>query len=374
MKPTSGKKSALDNTGQGSKPASLRVLYDGWPLAYAPNSAAAMHLLALLAALPEEVEARVAIPGPTPHTLPPRADLLRQPAENSPAARLNWEQRSLPALAEQQAAILHLGGLHAPLACKMPVAASPIEAETAGESRPHGLAARLRQALVFGAAGGIDALLWPRDLPETGENEHVFLLPPLAHPAFWGPPAWDSRLPDTYILYLGALRAPALELLVEGWKWAGPAVGENFPLLLPGLNGAQQAALSELAAGWELDETLRLLPAGTLAERAALVGQASAVVCLDEPPAWGDPILEALAAGKPLIAQESESTSARVGPAAYLVPARDARALGAALTTLVVEEEVAENLSRAARQRAEGWHSQHFGRKLAEAYRRILRM
>ena len=40
----------------------LRVLYDGWSLAFAPNSPQALHLLALLAHLPPEVQPRVTVP------------------------------------------------------------------------------------------------------------------------------------------------------------------------------------------------------------------------------------------------------------------------------------------------------------------------
>jgi hypothetical protein len=46
--------------------------------------------------------------------------------------------------------------------------------------------------------------------------------------------------------------------------------------------------------------------------------------------------------------------------------------MGAALITILVEEEVAGRLSLAARQRAESWSLQAFAGALAKAYRAIL--
>ena len=87
---------------------------------------------------------------------------------------------------------------------------------------------------------------------------------------------------------------------------------------------------------------------------------------------WGGAVSWALACGKPVVAAESALTDALVGPAAYLAPLDDARALGAALITVLVEEEVAEKLSLAAQKQAAGWHSPAFGQELLAAYQEIL--
>jgi glycosyltransferase involved in cell wall biosynthesis len=71
---------------------------------------------------------------------------------------------------------------------------------------------------------------------------------------------------------------------------------------------------------------------------------------LEDPP-WGGPVRLALAYGKPVVSFESEVIGALVGPAAYLVKAGDTRAMGAALVTILVEEEVSQRLAQAARQR-----------------------
>jgi glycosyltransferase involved in cell wall biosynthesis len=75
-----------------------------------------------------------------------------------------------------------------------------------------------------------------------------------------------------------------------------------------------------------------------------------------------------MACGKPLVASETALTDAIVGPAAYLAPPGDARSLGAALVTVIVEEQVAENLSAAASRRSANWRAAEFREQLEKIY------
>ena len=66
-----------------------------------------------------------------------------------------------------------------------------------------------------------------------------------------------------------------------------------------------------------------------------------------------------------------------MGPAAYLVSAGkdghvDTRAMGAAIVTVIVEESVAEELSRAARERSARWEQHDFSEALQQAYLSIV--
>ena len=85
------------------------------------------------------------------------------------------------------------------------------------------------------------------------------------------------------------------------------------------------------------------------------------------------PVRLALAAGKPLVANKDAMTDAIVGPAAYLVSPGDQRALGAALVTVVVEEQVAMDLSRAAVQHSASWSAMEYREQLAEIYAQVLK-
>jgi hypothetical protein len=69
---------------------------------------------------------------------------------------------------------------------------------------------------------------------------------------------------------------------------------------------------------------------------------------------------------------EERATAALLGPAGYLIPQDDLRRLGAAVITVIVEEQVAESLSQAAIQRASNWQKQAFVNRLAQVYSRVL--
>ena len=62
-----------------------------------------------------------------------------------------------------------------------------------------------------------------------------------------------------------------------------------------------------------------------------------------------------LASGQALVAEDEPLTAARCGPAAYLVPPEDPRALGAALITLIVDENANGQLREAARNKVRDW-------------------
>jgi len=75
----------------------MRVLYDGWPLIHNPLSPQALHLLAILAYLPEEISPIVAIP----QTLPAWMGDIQTHIYPIPGSRLRWEQIHLPIIARQ---------------------------------------------------------------------------------------------------------------------------------------------------------------------------------------------------------------------------------------------------------------------------------
>ena len=102
----------------------IRVLYDGWSLVSQPNSPAALHLRAILAQLPEQVEALVALPGEL--SLETDAATVIQPTPDSPWGRLCWEQLALPRMTQRlEVDLLHLTSPGAPLFAAAKTVISP---------------------------------------------------------------------------------------------------------------------------------------------------------------------------------------------------------------------------------------------------------
>jgi len=370
-----------------------KVLYDGWDLAYRPNSPAALHLLTLLAVHPKEVEAWVALPAPAFHPLPQGCGAEQAAVPDTPAGRLDWEQRRLGSLANKLGAdLVHTFSAAALIGGPRRVY-SPADHERAARApgqgpKRRGLAGRLREALGEGGLARAAALFWPEDLagmprPALGASRRVSL-PPVVHPEFLTAAASpDGRalagldLPETFVLYQGSEREGSLQRLLAAWSWAAGPVGEYYPLLAAGLSPAGCERFEEIAAELGLHERARCLPVLPLPLLAAVYRASSAVFHPEAATAWGGPLRQALACGKPLVGLEEPFSDAILGKAGYLVKpggseAERCRALGAALITVIVEEDLAQTLSQAALQRAEGYRPERFGEALSRAYLELL--
>jgi hypothetical protein len=366
----------------------IKVMYDGWPLVYAPLSPAALHLMAILELHPPDIRASVGLPGEPFHLLPGDAVSRIYPAPPSAVNRLRWEQQSLPGLARASAVdLIHLTVGAPALGGKLPVVVSPTAFTNTGiiEDGDHldrSWAARLRQAAGFAGLRRARRVFWPADLPELPESKDLEKLPGIVHPLFSTARSGHAgaqveintltelEIPETYVLYHGPYTERDLRRLFTAWSWAAGPVGDQYPLLLAGTLPAHLAGLVE---EFKLGESVRSIPAIHLPALAALYRGCSALFHPAPLPAWGDPVRMALACCKPVVALESPRADALVGPAAYLAVSEPGeRLLGSALISVIVEESLAERLSQAARQRQAGWDGNAYTRALGEAYRSLV--
>lgn len=357
----------------------IKVVYDGWSAVYQPNSPSAIHLLTLLQQRHTDVEAVVALPGEPPDWLPGNVSAPILIAENTPGARLVWEQRRLPRFAASLGAqLVHLTTSTPALFSSLPVVVSPAEFPS---PKPRRLASRLRQALASGGLTRLNGLLWPLELeaqPPQGASAPLYHLPAEPFPGFGTETDSGANhaaafdLPETYILYHGPCDEVALQRLLAAWSWAAGPVGEYYPLLLLGLDEKARLRLPSLAEAYGCQGTLHPLPLLHPGAIPALVQGCSAVFHPASLAAWGGAARLALAFGKPLVASEEPLTVVEVGAAAYLAPMEDSRALGAALLTVIVEEQVAKALSEAALQWAAGWDNRSFSGALFTTYQSVL--
>ena len=87
-------------------------------------------------------------------------------------------------------------------------------------------------------------------------------------------------------------------------------------------------------------------------------------------PVDGQLLRWALACGLPVAAASTPEAGSILGDAAYIAPAEDARALGAACLSVLVEEDLAESLKVAGARRAGSYHSGRGVEELAGLLRR----
>lgn len=354
------------------------ILYDGWTLAYQPNSPAALHLLALLTQHPAEIQAIVALPAPSFHPLPSQVSTLQVAVPLTASGLLDWEQRRLPHLARQAGAgLLHAFSTRLPLFTSLPalVSLAGFVSERLVMPLPEawqGLPARLADALGQGGLSRARGLLWPEGWPALPEHDLPALRLPVPLPPGFGPaeaaePLSDAQrraldLPESFVLYHGPGGEADLRRLLAAWSWAAGAIGADYPLRLAGLSVSARRRLPGLLAEYQLADSVQSLPDLPLPTLAQVYQHSSVVFHPASLSPWGCPVRLALACALPVVALETPAADALVGPAAYLVPPGEhsARGLGAALVTVVVEEKVAGGLSQAARQRSEPWRSVDF--------------
>ena len=335
-----------------------RVLLDGWPLVYEPASPAALQTWALLAWRPPEVELILALPGERPDWLPPIIQSIHHQTENKPWKRLAWEQRDLASLGSSlKANLVHMTSQSAPIFSRLACTNSP--AYFPGRLRAHSLAERFQTAAGQAGLSATRAQLWPADLPGTMPG--LVSCPPFVHSEFSAQAGPNDpqplELPETFVLYHGPHDETSLRRLLSAWSWAAGPIGGYYPLLLLAQDAVARDLAWALIKEYQAAGSAQVLPELPIPNIPALYRRCTVLFHPAEISPWGDPLLQALAGGRPIAAANTPWANSRLGQAAYLAPLDDPRALGAALITLVVEEDVAQNLAQAAHQCASAWDS-----------------
>jgi hypothetical protein len=352
----------------------VHLAVDGWSLVDRPWSAEALHLTEWLGAVagadPELRLSLVHPAGPLP-ALPEQVQTHPLEVDFTAWGRLHYEQRKLPGLSRALGAdLLYVPRPAAALTSSVPVAAlanAPAEPERVSPLE------RLRRAMGTAGAANAACRLCLSDLGVDPAGRGTERVPPFvaddllpAEPATH-PVSGPQGLASGYVLSCGP-RPGLIPFLLAVWSWVEGSVGEAAPLVLLGVDPAAAQDIWEQARGVGVDSTLRILPPMQLGELPALYRGAAAFLSLGLE-ANGQPLRWALSCGVPVAGLGGPEPEAILGEAAYLVQPGDARRLGAACLTLLVEEQVAADLRRKGLARAEAYH----GRAPLEAWLRVFR-
>ncbi len=370
------------------------VLFDGWAFVHQPNSPGAVHLWSLLENLSANCQAILAIPAPLSNKPPGDIETKLIHAPDTPSSRLRWEQRRLPALAKQLGVdLIHLTSSTTPLFGNIPTVLSPAGIDLSDTflgqfskprlpTRPGGIAARIRQALLPAGILRTRGIIWPGDLPKPDFEAAACYLNPIVPSAFShsnSPELLDAKIPEDYVLVHGPGSENDFRRILDAWSWAAPAIGEYYPLLVAGFDSTGYDQYAKLVAEYHLNEYVKFLPEVSINELAVVYHRCSAFLYTRPISPWGDPLCLAMACAKPIVAPYSNLADARLGPAAYLVQSGEllkvtSRAIGAALVSVVVEESVAVGLSDEAKKRSAAWLTaeQSFQDALGEFYAQLI--
>ena len=345
----------------------IKLLYDGWPLINAPNSAAAIHLRSLLLLAPSNVQALLALPGnSTPDGIAEEIECLIIEEEDLG----KWQQKQLPKILKSSSAqLIHSTLEGAALFGRHKTVISPTGVLTANLADK-----RLSSALGQGGMARAE-ILWPKDIALSAQYGKAHLLPPIAHPDFFGEAREINQkldIPETFILYHGAAADKSIHNLLEAWTWAAASVGEFFPLLLLGLSAERRKWVEKQLPRYHLEDYVMILPEISWQDLIALYQNCSAVIANGEDEFWGGSARLALAAGKSTVGFINPAKEKLLGNAAYLVPEGDLRSFGAAMITVLVDEKVWEKFEDLAKKRAAKWDPTGFSKALSVFYEGLI--
>jgi len=216
---------------------------------------------------------------------------------------------------------------------------------------------RLARSLAQAGMRGAAAVLRSVDMPADPIDVRWVAVPPSVPSAFFSngtaPAAPASAdLPEAFVLAVCESPA-ALPLLLAAWTWVESSLGDTYALLLAAHNEEARHAVQLAAGRMGLSETVRSVVLADEAwpavfRRAATLlhaGERQNAVALR----W------ALASNLPVAALATPASESIVGTAGYLVSPPEARALGAACLTLLVEEEIAASLREKGSERARSY-------------------
>lgn len=354
----------------------MHLAVNGWTLATSPEAPRSAYLIEFLTMLVEESD------GVALTLLHPSGDFSDPPVEvntiavncsRSPWGRFVFEQWLLPRSAKRSGAdLLFYPYAASPLASPVPVVALNADSSAIGRST---LVERLRWA--FGRAGVVGAkrILTYEDVPSPSfieRREHLIRLPGWVGDGFRvlaGEADRELRasleLEEGYVLCHG-LEAESARALAAAWTWVDPTVGDYVPLVICGVDDDAQRALTEAARDLDVRGSMRVLRDVAFDHLPALY-RGARVFVQNSSRAAGQVFRWAMACGVPVAAPRGTPADRILGDAAYLVEPGNVRALGAAILTLIVEDQVHERLRQRGLMRAAHYHKETARRRWRRA-------
>ena len=156
-------------------------------------------------------------------------------------------------------------------------------------------------------------------------------------------------LPDQYVLYLGSFDIRKnVSTLLHAYSFAGPAIGDSFPLVLAGrLPTAPSPRLPDLQAlieGFDIREYVHVTGFIDEADKPALYRGAAVLVQLSHYEGFGLTPLEAMACGTPVVVSDQSSLPEVVGAAGFTLDPDDAEGIAGAIIACAIQEDLQADL------------------------------
>ena len=347
--------------------------------------------LELVLVLPADLDGGA---GPGVSGLPPSVEVHHVDGRRSNLGKVFFEQRAFPrACVDVEADVAHVPYWAPPARSPMPLVVSIHDViPLVLRAYRGGPLQRLYTTLVSATARGADLALTDSEASRRDilgrlalRGERVRAIPLAAAPRFTPEPSSTDQdirarydLPEAYVLYLGGFdRRKNLTTVVEIYRWAGPLIGDNCPLVIAGRLPDRDTAFTpdprRLVQEQDVDHGVVCF-CGFVDEdhKPALYRGAVGFIFPSRYEGFGLPPLEAMACGTPVVGSDVASLPEIVGDGGILLRPDDAKGMADVLVRLAHDEGFRAQLSRRAVAQAARFSWEITARSTLAAYRDAL--
>lgn len=342
----------------------MHIAFNGW-FWDQPNTGSGQYLRRLLHNLRKiapDLQMTLVLP---PHItvvddLPANVSTVPTTGRSDDIGKVWFEQRIFPYMAGRVSAdIAHVPYWGPPLSSPAPLVTSVLDViPLVIPEYSQGFKARLYTSLVSAAARGSAHILTLSNASKADIVEHLgipegsitttYLAPDEAfHPRMGAERDEAVRkkynLPDQFILGIGGfdMRKQFNQLLL-GYTYVLQAEGDNTPLVLAGKEPKWGTPMfpdmRKYAADLEISDYVQWIGYIDEADKPSLYRLARVFVFPSSYEGFGLPVIEAMASGTPVVANENSSIPEIVGSGAFLVESGNARKMAGAIIALLLQE------------------------------------
>jgi alpha-1,3-rhamnosyl/mannosyltransferase len=180
-------------------------------------------------------------------------------------------------------------------------------------------------------------------------------------------------VPPRFVLALGSADPRKnVPMLVEAYALLPEGLRACHPLVVVWTNTLFASDLASRVSHLGLNGQVRFLRDVTTEDLVGLYNAAAVFAHPSLQEGFGLPLVEAMATGTPVVALDNSSVPEVTGGAAVLCPGADAGSLAHALTRVLTDETLAEDLARRGVERAAAFSWDRCARETADVYARVV--
>jgi glycosyltransferase involved in cell wall biosynthesis len=328
--------------------------------------------------------------------LPENVSIVTTTGRSDKIGKVMFEQHIYPRMVARVGAdIAHVPYWGAPLASPARLVTSVLDViPLAIPDYSRGVAARLYSALVSATARGSAHIITLSEASKIDITEYLGIPPeaitvtylaadPVFHPRMGAERDAAVRekfnLPDDFVLGIGGfdVRKQFNQLLLA-YTYVVQAEGDNFPLVLAGREPKWGTPLfpdmRRYADQLGIAEHIRWIGYVDEADKPSLYRLAKVFVFPSRYEGFGLPLLEAMASGTPVVANEASCFPEIVGDGAFLVEPGNPQAMAGAILALLNQEPLRQTMINAGLARATRFGWRKTAQETLAVYEKVLGM